>query len=260
MMSSPCRNRANRLARWLCSILVAALLPAFGSAAVSVDRTRLIVTESEREASPQILNEGSRPVLIQAWVDTGQAQVPAERIRAPFLVDPPIFRLEPGQSRRLRVLMVQAPQSLPRKRESVFWFNVLEIPPKPDSGVGTNHLQVSFRTRLKVFFRPAALAGRSLTDADALDIALRRESGGKVGLLIRNPSPMHRTLDTLSLIAPQGRETALEPPMLGPGQVVEMPVQRPVGEMFGTPGWRVRFSLIDDFGIAHEQEKPLSVD
>ncbi|QGY26852.1 fimbria/pilus periplasmic chaperone [Escherichia coli] len=43
-----------------------------------------------------------------------------------------------------------------KDRESVFWFNVLELPPKPDAEKVANQslLQLAFRTRIKLFYRP----------------------------------------------------------------------------------------------------------
>jgi len=147
-----CTPSLHRFIRLCCAVLAAALLPSQISAAISVNRTRLIVTQQEREASAQILNEGTQPVLIQSWVDSGDAQRQVEQIKAPFLVDPPVFRLDPGQSRQVRVLMVWPLEQLPSERESVFWFNVLEVPPKAESQDAPNHLQISFRTRRRFSF------------------------------------------------------------------------------------------------------------
>ncbi len=46
-----------------------------------------------------------------------------------------------------------------KDRESVFWFNVLEVPPKPDAAKATNQslLQLAFRTRIKLFYRPKGI-------------------------------------------------------------------------------------------------------
>lgn len=246
-----------RLARLRCIAQVAILLPVLANAAISVDRTRLIVTEQEREASPQILNEGTQPVLIQAWVDTGEAQTEVKHIQTPFIVDPPVFRLEPGQSRHLRVLMVQPAQSLPRDRESVFWFNVLEIPPKPHTSGSMNHLQVSFQTRLKIFFRPEPIAKRVRSESDDLRFALRRKGDKTVSLSIQNPSPLHQTINTLAITLQKGKKIALKSVMIDPGQAVDIPLNHRIDGMAGAIHWRVHFSTIDDFGVVHEQEKDI---
>lgn len=247
------------LARSCCGALAAALLlPAPADAAISVNRTRLIVTEQAREATPQVLNEGNRPVLIQAWVDTGQEQARVERIHAPFIVDPPMFRLEPGQSRSLRVLMVQPAQALQQDRESLFWFNVLEIPSKPEAS--GNFLQISFRTRLKVFYRPESVAKREPSESERLTFAIEREGLRPAVLSIRNPSPWHRTIDTLALVDPNGVETALDSVMIAPGQTLELPLKYRGAAGSAAAGWRVRFSTIDDFGVARDAEEDVAFD
>jgi chaperone protein EcpD len=64
---------------------------------------------------------------------------------------------------------------VPQDRESVFWLNVLEIPPKP---VGkANHIQLTVRSRLKLFYRPAGLAGSPKAAVAQLRWRLVRGSG-----------------------------------------------------------------------------------
>jgi len=47
-------------------------------------------------------------------------------------------------------------EPLPSDRESVFWFNMLELPQRSNE---ENKLSFAVRTRIKVFFRPKALRG-----------------------------------------------------------------------------------------------------
>ncbi len=44
--------------------------------------------------------------------------------------------------------------ALPQDRESLFYLNVREIPPKPDK---PNVLQLAMQSRIKLFYRPAAI-------------------------------------------------------------------------------------------------------
>lgn len=57
--------------------------------------------------------------------------------------------------------MYTASSALPKDRESVFWFNVLEVPPKPDAAKAANQslLQLASCTRIKLFYRPEGLSG-----------------------------------------------------------------------------------------------------
>lgn len=48
---------------------------------------------------------------------------------------------------------------LPADRESVFYFNVREIPPKSNK---LNTLQIALQTRIKLFWRPKALENTSM--------------------------------------------------------------------------------------------------
>ncbi|MCV5656029.1 fimbria/pilus periplasmic chaperone, partial [Escherichia coli] len=86
--------------------------------------------------------------------------------------------------------MYTASSVLPKDRESVFWFNVLEVPPKPDAATATNQslLQLAFRTRIKLFYRPEGLKGNP-SDAP---LALKwswATAGGQTALQVTNPTP-----------------------------------------------------------------------
>lgn len=64
-------------------------------AAVSVGGTRLVFHGDEKEASITVSNTNKGiPVLIQSWVDEGENS----KAKAPFMITPPLFRLEPGQT------------------------------------------------------------------------------------------------------------------------------------------------------------------
>lgn len=76
------------------------------------------------------LNNGdSTPSLIQAWLDTGDPSSPPDSVRVPFIITPPVFRMEPLSGQTMRIMYTG--EKLPADRESLFWLNVLDIPAKP---------------------------------------------------------------------------------------------------------------------------------
>ena len=60
--------------------------------------------------------------------------------------------------------MFTGAEHLPQDRETVYWLNVLEIPPKPKAGsdAAEDDLQLAVRSRLKLFYRPKGLQGYRL--------------------------------------------------------------------------------------------------
>lgn len=63
--------------------------------------------------------------------------------------------MEPKRGQTVKVMYTGA-TALPKDRESVYWFNVLEVPPKPkDAQADKNLLQLAFRTRIKLFIARA---------------------------------------------------------------------------------------------------------
>jgi chaperone protein EcpD len=165
---------------------------ACAQASVVITGTRVIYPEAEREVTVKLDNDGNTPALVQAWLDDGDPKTLPSESKAPFTVMPPLFRLDPKKGQSLRLIYTHDP--LPNDRESVFWLNVLEVPPR-DASVGTdgsiNKLHLAFRTRIKVFFRPPSLPG-SPEDA-AAQLHWRFVSGKDGGYVLEasNPTPYH---------------------------------------------------------------------
>lgn len=148
-----------RFGAWL---ILASLVCSQAMAGVVITGTRLVYPASQKEITVKLNNNGSKPALVQAWVDTGDVQSSPTSSKAPFLLSPPVSRIDPSKGQSLRLMFTGA--SLPANKESVFWFNILEIPPKAEGPVEMNVLQMAFRSRIKIFFTaPTACQVRPAT-------------------------------------------------------------------------------------------------
>jgi len=228
-------------------------------AAMSLSRTRLIVTAKERETTIEVRSEDNAPILLQTWVDDEtepDASSPESKGNpVPFITDPPMFRVDPKSSRQVRVLMVQPPANLPQDRESLFWFNAHETPTRPpNSGPeGENYIQLAFHVRIKLFYRPAALADYALTEAHQLRFTLGRNDAGEPVLNIHNPAPIHQTIGSLAL-AHGDERLELDAPMLAPDSQLQLAFPAPLP---ASSGLRVVYSTIDDHGGVEEAEQAI---
>lgn len=174
------------LARVGCAFawMAAGLTPAHAD--VQIAGTRVIYPAGESQVTVQVDNNGRSPRLLQVWTDAGDANETAANSTAPFLVTPPMSRLEPGKGQALRLMFNGA--DVPKDRESVYWLNVLEIPPRPKGqDGGENFLQFAVRTRIKIFYRPQGLRGAPLESIAQLQWRLVR-SRGTMSLECVNPT------------------------------------------------------------------------
>ena len=97
-------------------------------AGVVISGTRVIYQAKEREVTVKLSNEGDAPALVQVWLDTGNPNAMPDESKVPFTLSPPLFRLDPKKGQSLRLIYTQEP--LPQDKESLFWLNVLEVPPR----------------------------------------------------------------------------------------------------------------------------------
>lgn len=173
------------------SILVSAALLLISSqasyAAIALDRTRVVYNESDKSISLNISNENKQlPYLVQAWIEDENGK----KINSPITVVPPLQRIEAQAKSQVRLLSLPAISALPKDRETVFYFNLREIPPRSDK---PNTLQIALQTKVKLFFRPKSIVVNELDRASPWQEKLVMEREGNKYLL-KNPTPYYITI------------------------------------------------------------------
>ncbi|HIE4562735.1 TPA: fimbria/pilus periplasmic chaperone [Stenotrophomonas maltophilia] len=223
----------------------ASLMPA--SAAVTVNGTRIVYDASKGATTITATNRGTRPALAQTWLDDGNESAAPGSQKLPLMLTPSTRRLEAGTSQNYRLTyMPTAGTPLPENRESVLFFNLLDIPPKADKEDGSI-LQFAVRTRLKLFYRPAGLQGRPSEAAASLVWKAIHSVDGPA-LEVRNPSSFHVSFN--KIILQSGQEISAE--MVAPGQTRLIPL--PAGASTPTS---FRFEWLDDHGASRSQHVTL---
>lgn len=174
--------KRNLLPRLAIILMASISLPA--NSTVVITGTRVIYPATDKEVTVKMNNNGTSPVLVQSWIDSGDRNSTPENAKAPFFITPPVNRVNAGRGQVLRIRYTG--EKLPQDKESLFFLNVLEVPPKVKNAEGQNMLHMAFRSRLKLFFRPAGLAGKP-TDAPGKVVWTR--SGNNISAT--NPTPFH---------------------------------------------------------------------
>lgn len=158
--------------------------------------TRVIYPSDAREVTLQVSNNGSKPSLVQAWIDEGDAKSTPDQSKVPFMITPPISRVDPTKSQSLRITALPNAAQIDQKKETVYWLNVLDIPPRPKAGakdeVPDNFLQLAIRSRIKFFYRPATIK----EDANLAGEKLQWSRSGQT-LMVKNPTPFHVTMTSI---------------------------------------------------------------
>lgn len=171
------------------------------NASVVLGGTRVIYDANSKEASITVRNNDKTPYLIQSWIDHFDSN---NQTKLPFVITPPLFRIEPESSNSLRI--VYTGKDLPDDKESVFWLNVKSIPPTDPNA--KNNLTISINNRIKLIYRPKSL---SSTDAGAAYKKVTFERKGNL-LVGKNPTPYYVSFSELKV----GNKSIDEPVMLPP--------------------------------------------
>ncbi|MDF0489975.1 fimbria/pilus periplasmic chaperone [Sphingomonas sp. H39-1-10] len=232
-----------RACRSAALLLCVSVSPGVAQAGVVINCTRVIYPANRKEVSVNLRNVGEAPSLVQAWIDAGEGRAEPANASVPFAIVPPLFRLDPTKGQTLRIMYSQA--ALAADRETVFWLNVLDVPPRvPVNPDAPNRLEMAFRHRLKLFFRPTGLRGNPADAAKQIEWILTRKDG-KLAIEARNPTPYFISLTsaTVTLGAPIA---ALAPPMLAPFSSSVLALAQTAAGLPGTA--TVTYSFVNDFG------------
>lgn len=204
-------------------------------AAVSLDRTRVIFIGGEKSVSLSISNQNAQlPYLAQGWIENEQA----EKITSPMVVLPPIQRLEAGGTSQVKIQGLPELSNLPQDRESLFYFNLREIPPRSDKA---NTLQIALQTRVKLFYRPLAIATRmGVSEAPWQEKLTLTRLGDRYQ--INNPTPYYITVIEAAPDLKAGSPTGFKPFMIAPK------TQQDLGSSIKLLGDKPVLTYVNDYG------------
>jgi chaperone protein EcpD len=217
------------------AFMLAAHIPA-SQAALTLNGTRVVYDSDKRSVSMIVSNPSNDAYAVQTWVNTGTDDATSA---VPFIPSPPLFRLNPGKQQQVQINGL--PNTLPTDRESLFYFNVQEIP-QAKAGAG-NVLNIALRTRIKFFYRPSQLKDNPITRLKDLQWSIKG-SPGKAELVVHNPTPFHVSFARLD-VKGEGQLQSFES-----AQMVA-PLSTRAYVLDGiTPraGLHVEFSAINDYG------------
>ncbi|PIJ78754.1 pilus assembly protein [Erwinia sp. OLTSP20] len=122
----------------------------------------------------------------------------------PFIVTPPLFRLDGQQQSRVRI--VRTGGDFANDRETLQWLCVTGIPPKADDEWAKKEgqpvrpsrpiidVQVSVSSCIKLFVRPSSIKG---SPTDMASLLTWQRQGNK--LKVTNPTPFYMSLQSVSV-------------------------------------------------------------
>ncbi|UNH29215.1 molecular chaperone (plasmid) [Moellerella wisconsensis] len=160
-------------------------------------QTRVVFDAANPNTKLAIKNSSPQVYLIKADVintPEGNAQRPAP----PFMVTPPMFRLE-KESQNTLLIVRNGTAELPVDRESVFYLSLLAIPATtkinaPEGEMTSAQVSVGIRNVIKLFYRPKGLP----MSAEAASGQLTFHHQGQ-HITVSNPTPYYVTLAQLSV-------------------------------------------------------------
>ena len=218
----------NFLSKTLIACAVISASVSFANAGVIIGGTRVVYDGNKKEASIDVSNPDKTPYLIQSWVETlnGGAE------KAPFIITPPLYRLDGGQQNIERVVVTG---NLPQDKESLYWLNIKAIPSAPKKD---NTLQIAIKTRIKLIYRPAGL--KSQQPQELSHQLTWRRNGNQ--LQVTNPTSYVINFNEISL----GGKKIENVSYVLPGESMNFTLPA------GTNSTSINYKVINDYGAVSD--------
>lgn len=192
---------------FMSAVLFSGIIAMNAYSAVTLDRTRIVFPGDERSINIRISNDNPEEAyLAQSWIEDIQGN---KLTQGAILATPPLQRIEPNSDSLVRLSVTPMLDQLPKDRESVFYFNLREVPPKSTEG---NTLQIALQSRVKLFYRPKNI----LTESDtkwAHKVTLTKTAKG---YLLNNTTPFNLTVIGIGNSKPQSEQSQFSPVMVAP--------------------------------------------
>lgn len=231
------------------TLILAGIISFNACADIIISGTRIIYPSTAKDVTVNLQNKGNKPLLVQSWLDDGRDNVNPQQLKLPFIITPPVTRVDAHKGQAIRITWLG--QNMPQDRESLYWLNVLEVPPKAQGAEKQNLLQVAFRTRIKLFFRPNGLKGSSADAVKNLQWTLNTGAKGST-VTAKNNSPYNVSIASAELTV-GGRTYAIDSHSVKPFSNETMKVK---GTLNATSGM-LKFISINDFGGSEENKLTL---
>lgn len=205
-----------------------------------INVTRIIFNGNRNNATVTVRNTSAQDIyIVQARISKTVDGYES----TPFVITPPIFRLDSESTNNLRIQLSSA-SNLSQDRESVFYLNTRAIPSSVRKNVNndTDHIsgtaQFGVGNIIKLFYRPAGLSG-SVENAQR---AISFIPEGK-GIRVKNNSAYYISFARMT-IAGESLLKQNAPTMLAPYSDYVYSV--------GTKHGKVAWATINDFGGLNE--------
>lgn len=159
-------------------------------AGVVIGGTRIIYPANQSEVQVTLKNkDNDKRYLVQSWVSH------IDDSKAPFIITPPIYKLDENRQTLLHVVYTGDKSLLPQDRESLFMANVKSVSAIPEELRNNNTLQFAIKTKLKLFYRPASLKeSEAKTAWQSLQFSRSQNQ-----LVVKNPTPFYVSFGQLTV-------------------------------------------------------------
>ncbi|USD61316.1 fimbria/pilus periplasmic chaperone [Vibrio sp. SCSIO 43140] len=175
------------------SILLLIVFCSSSWANIVMTGSRVIYNEGQRFVNVNLSNKSENVFFVQSWVDeTEDSDEKSEY----YVVTPPIARLAPNSGQIIRVISIDE-SAYPRDRESISYFNFLQIPTNKSLKKeldSVNKLFVTVKHKVKLFYRPLGIKDFNDQPEKMIRVTMVESDDASVKIRVYNDRPFYLSM------------------------------------------------------------------
>ncbi|WP_369309708.1 molecular chaperone [Providencia rettgeri] len=161
---------------------------AYSAGGVGLNATRIIYMEGQDSTSIGAKNNTDINYLAKFIVSKS---VDGNKSDAPFMVTPPLVKVDSKKTQEVKIYAQSS--SLPKDKESVFYFSATMIP-ATNGPLNSSALNIGYNNVIKLFYRPSNLSMSPKEAHQQLQI-----KSSSTGISVINNSPYYISLNKLEV-------------------------------------------------------------
>lgn len=184
------------------------------NANVVMTGSRIIYPEGKPFVNVTLKNKSNDVFMVQSWLESKQQGSNG----IPFIALPPLIKLQSEQKSEIRIIHTDK-ENLPQDRESVFYYNFLQIPSSlavSKASVGRNKIVLTVRHKVKLFYRPQKTQNYKRNWQDDFNVELVNYRDSLATLRFHNKQPLHVSLSNKITLEHQGLKWTSKAEMIAP--------------------------------------------
>ena len=220
--------------------------------------SRIVYEEGKPFVNVQLNNKSNKVFFVQSWIENSEAS-PKDITETAYAVIPPIVKLKANSGQVIRISLLDN-QAFPEDRESVSYFNFLQVPANTNTthaSKESNKLVITIKHKVKLFYRPNKIANYKKNWMQDIHAEVIEHNNNTLQLRITNNMPLYLSMSDVAKLNSGDSVYTSAGQMIAPYSYQDFEFMTGIENNFLSTPANLIFSSVNDQGGLTEREYTL---